>query len=193
MGKFMKIGKKRGRPKITGKLREPNGRISRAKGLRKSALQSAIEMRAKHFGLSLNEAKNPLVGSYIGRLCLLGYKEDSSGISREQYDTAQQYLQIRNDYLCAKGLPNGYYDGFKHSASDEKAKKQWIERVTQHYEEMQEAIKEAQYLHRQHNFHAALQYLVIEDQPLPTLVGSLRIILDALYKHFDCSGQKSIR
>ncbi|WP_139412393.1 hypothetical protein [Bartonella mastomydis] len=193
----MKIGKKRGRPRITGKQREPNGRISRAKGPSKlasqSALQAAIEMRAKRFGLSLEEAKNPLVGSYIGRLCLQSYKGDSSGISQEQYDTAQQYLQIRNDYLCAKGLPNGYYDGFKHSASDEKAKKQWVERATQRYEAMQEAIKEAQNLHRQHNFHAALQYLVIEDQPLPTLVGSLRLILDALDKHFDCSNPKSIR
>ncbi|WP_273755562.1 hypothetical protein [Bartonella sp. MM73XJBT.G] len=192
----MKIGKKRGRPKITGKLREPNGRISRAKGLRKSAsqsaLQSAIEMRAKHFGLSLQEAKNPLVGTYIGRLCLLGYKGDSSGISQEQYDTAQQYLQTRNDYLCAKGLPNGYYDGFKHNASDEKAKNQWVEKATQRYEAMQEVIKEAQNLHRQHNFHAALQYLVSEDQPLPTFVDSLRLILDALYKHFDCSSQKNI-
>ncbi|WP_375651776.1 hypothetical protein [Bartonella sp. LB28NMGDW] len=188
----MKIRKKRGRPRITGKLREPNGRISRAQSPSESALQSAIEMRAKHFGLSLEEAKNPLVGTYIGRLCLLGYKGDSSGISKEQYDTAQRYLQIRNDYLCAKGLPNGYYDGFTHSASDEKAKKQWVQRATNCYEDMQEAIKEAQYLHRQHNFHAALQYLVIEDQPLPNLVGSLRIILDALYKHFDCSSKKII-
>ncbi|MBB4076271.1 hypothetical protein GGR08_000564 [Bartonella fuyuanensis] len=189
----MKIRKKRGRPIITGKLREPNGRISRAKSLSKSAPQSAIEMRAKHFGLSLKEAKNPLSSSYIGRLCLLGFKENSTGISKEQYDTAQRYLQIRNDYLCAKGLPNGYYDGFTHSTSDENAKKQWIQRATEHYEDMQEAIKEAQSLHRQHNFHAALQYLVIEDQPLSTLVGSLRIILDALSKHFSCSTQKSLR
>ncbi|WP_375615893.1 MULTISPECIES: hypothetical protein [unclassified Bartonella] len=189
----MKIRKKGARSTITSKRKEPNGHISRVQSPSKSPPQSAIEMRAKHFGLSLEEAKNPLVGTYIGRLCLLGYKEDSSGISKEQYDTAQRYLQIRNDYLCAKGLPNGYYDGFTHSASDEKAKKQWIQKATEHYEDMQEAIKEAQYQHRQHNFHAALQYLVIEDQPLSPLVGSLRIILDALHKHFDCSTPKSIR
>ncbi|WP_375622867.1 MULTISPECIES: hypothetical protein [unclassified Bartonella] len=189
----MKIRKKRGRAKITGKRKEPNSCISRATIPSESGFQPAIEMRAKHFGLSLEEAKNPLVGTYIGRLCLLGYKGDSSGISKEQYDTAQQYLQIRNDYLCAKGLPNGYYDGFTHSVSDEKAKKQWVQRATEHYEAMQEAIKEAQYLHRQHNFHAALHSLVIEDQPLSTLVGSLRIILDALYKHFDNSSKKSLR
>lgn len=179
----MKKAKKRGRPRITGKRREQNGRISRAKKPRTSSPQQTIEMRAKHFGLTIEEAKNPLSGTYIGRLCLLGYKQDARGISREQYDTAQQYLQIRNDYLCAKGLPNGYYDGFTHSC-DENAQQRWIQRATDHYEEMQDVIHETQHLHRQHNFHAALQYLVVEDQPLPYLVDSLRIVLDALHKYF---------
>ncbi|WP_208441543.1 hypothetical protein [Bartonella raoultii] len=179
----MKIRKKRGRPRITGRLREPNGRISRAQNPRRSSPQQTIEMRAKHFGLSIEEAKNPLVGSYIGRLCLLGSKQDALGISKEQYETAQRYLQIRNDYLCAKGLPNGYYDDFTH-ASDEKAQRQWLERATNRYEDMQEVIKEAQHLHRQHNFHAALQYLVVEDQPLSYLVCSLRMILDVLHNYF---------
>lgn len=180
----MKIRKKRSRPRITGKLREPNEHISRTKSPPLSPPQSTIEMRAKHLGLTIDEAKNPLVGTYIGRLCLQGYKQDTLGISKEQYDTAQQYLQIRNDYLCAKGLPSGYYDDFKHT-SDEKAHKQWIQKTTKRYEEMKEAIKEAQHLHRQYNFHAALQYLVVEDQPLPYLVCSLRIILNALHKHFE--------
>ncbi|CAF28222.1 hypothetical protein PRJBM_01429 [Bartonella henselae] len=184
-GKFMKTVKKRGRPRITGKPREPNGRISRAKRPNKAVPQVTIEMRAKHFGLSIEEAKNPLSSSYIGRLYMLGTKQNGSGINKEQYDTAQRYLQIRNDYLCAKGLPSGYYDNFTHALSDEKAKKQWVRRATDHYEEMQEAIKEAQQLHRQHNFHGALQYLVVEDQSLPSLVCSLRLILDALHKHFD--------
>lgn len=118
----MKTVKKRGRPRITGKPREPNGRISRAKRPNKAVPQVTIEMRAKHFGLSIEEAKNPLSSSYIGRLYMLGTKQNGSGINKEQYDTAQRYLQIRNDYLCAKGLPSGYYDNFTHALSDEKAK-----------------------------------------------------------------------
>ncbi|EJF87781.1 hypothetical protein MCY_00082 [Bartonella rattimassiliensis 15908] len=50
---------------------------------------------------------------------------------------------------------------------------------------MQEALKEAQCLYRRYNLHAALQYLVIEDQMLTHLVNSLRIVLNALHKHFD--------
>ncbi|WP_336288711.1 hypothetical protein [Bartonella sp. CB60] len=172
---------KRGRPRIRGCMREKNGRISRAKIPREPVNQLTIEMRAKHFGLTIEEAKNPLSSTYIGRLCLLGYKQNAAGISQDQYDVAQRYLQIRNDYLCAKGLPSGYYDITL--SSDEEARKHWIQKATDRYADMKEAIKEAQNLHRQRNFYAALQYLVVEDQSLSYLVNSLRIVLNALYKH----------
>ncbi|GAA4667923.1 hypothetical protein [Bartonella pachyuromydis] len=173
----MKKNKKRGRPKITGQIREANGRMSRAKAPREAVDKFAIEIRAKRFGLSLQEAKNPLSGTYIGRLCLQGV------LDQEQYDTAQQYLQIRNDYLCAKGLPNAIYDEMPSSA-DDKARDKWVEFATKQFANMQEAIKEAQHLYRQYNLYAALQYLVIEDQELPHLVSSLKVTLNALYKHF---------
>ncbi|MCZ2159221.1 hypothetical protein NPX99_08225, partial [Bartonella sp. 220] len=112
-----------------------------------------------------------------GRLCLQGV------LTQEQYDAAQKYLQIRNDYLCAKGLPNAIYDEMP-SSNDDKARDKWVEFATEQFLNMQEAIKEAQCLYRQYNFYAALQYLVIEDQMLPHLVSSLRVVLNALQKHF---------
>ncbi|WP_332060804.1 hypothetical protein [Bartonella sp. CB74] len=175
--------KKRGRPRIEGCMREKNGRISRAKTPREPANQLTIEMRAKHFGLTIEEAKNPLSGTYIGRLCLLGYKQNAAGISQDQYDVAQKYLEVRNNYLCAKALPSAIYDEMP-TTSDDDARKKWVEMATQQFLTMQEAIQEAQYLYRQHNFYAALQYLVVEDQSLSYLVNSLRIILNALHKHF---------
>ncbi|WP_375680450.1 MULTISPECIES: hypothetical protein [unclassified Bartonella] len=174
----MKRNKKRGRPKIAGQVREPNGRISRCKTPREAVDKLAIEMRAKRFGLTLQEAKNPLSGSYIGRLCLQGV------ITQEQYDAAQQYLQIRNNYLCAKGLPNAIYDEMP-SSSDDKARDKWVAFATEQFINMQEALKEAQCLYRQYNLYAALQCLVIEDQTLSYLVPSLRIALNALQKYFD--------
>ncbi|WP_455475002.1 hypothetical protein [Bartonella sp. B30(2025)] len=174
---------KRGRPRIEGRMREKNGRISRAKRPREAIDKLTIAMRAKHFGLTVEEAKNPLSGTYIGRLCLLGYRQDPSGISQDQYDAAQKYLEVRNDYLCAKGLPSGYYDDFI-PLSDEEAQERWIQKATDRYEDMKEAIKEAQDLYHQHNFYAALQCLVIEDQSLSYLVHSLRIILNVLHKYF---------
>ncbi|WP_273790991.1 MULTISPECIES: hypothetical protein [unclassified Bartonella] len=168
---------KRGRPRIKGGVREPNGRISRAKTPHEPMDKLAIEMRAKRFGLTIEEAKNPLSGTYIGRLYLQGE------INQDQYDDAQKYLEVKNNYLCAKGLPNAIYDNFTPS-SNEEAQKRWIERATHCYEETKEVIKETQHLYRQYNLYAALQYLVIEDQSLTHLVNSLRIVLNALHKHF---------
>ncbi|EJF88128.1 hypothetical protein ME1_00794 [Bartonella vinsonii subsp. arupensis OK-94-513] len=173
----MKKNKKRGRPKIIGQLREPNGRISRAKSPREAVDKLALEMRAKRFGLTLQEAKNPLAGTYIGRLCLQGV------LTQDQYDAAQKYLQIRNDYLCAKGLPSAVYDDVS-TNSDPNSLEQWVEKATNHYQAVQEVIKEAQCLYNQYNLYAAIQYLVIEDQMLPHLVSSLGIALNALQKHF---------
>lgn len=173
----MKANKKRGRPKITGQIREANGRISRAKAPREAVDKLAIEMRAKRFSLSLQDAKNPLASTYIGRLCLQGV------LTQEQYDTAQQYLQIRNNYLCAKGLPSAIYDDVS-TNSDPNSFEQWVEKATRHYQSVHEAIKEAQCLYRQYNLYAALQYLVIEDQELPHLVHSLKVALNMLQKHF---------
>ncbi|WP_208439728.1 hypothetical protein [Bartonella grahamii] len=173
----MKKNKKRGRPKIKGQVREPNGRISRAKAPREAVDKLAIEMRAKRFVLTLQEAKNPLSGTYIGRLCLQGV------LTQEQYDAAQQYLQIRNNYLCAKGLPSAVYDDVS-TNSDPNSLERWVQKATNHYQAMKEALKEAQQFYRQYNLYAALQYLVIEDQILPHLVNSLRVALNALHKYF---------
>ncbi|WP_273719176.1 MULTISPECIES: hypothetical protein [Bartonella] len=168
---------KRGRPRIKGCTREPNGRISRVKTPHEPINKLAIEMRAKRFGLTIEEAKNPLSGTYIGRLYLKGV------INQDQYDVAQKYIEVRNNYLCAKALPNAIYDDFTPS-SNEEAQQRWIERATHCYEEMKEVIKEAQCFYHQYNLHAALQYLVSEDQSLSHLVGSLYVALNALHKHF---------
>ncbi|MCZ2159306.1 hypothetical protein NPX99_08665, partial [Bartonella sp. 220] len=167
----------RGRPKIIGQLREPNGRISRAKSPREAVDTLALETRAKRFGLTLQEARNPLSGTYIGRLYLQGV------LTQDQYDAAQKYLQIRNNYLCAKGLPSAVYDDVS-TNTDPNSLEQWVEKATHHYQAVQDAIKEAQCLYRQYNLYAAIQYLVIEDQMLPHLVSSLRVALNALQKYF---------
>ncbi|EJF77529.1 hypothetical protein MCQ_01499 [Candidatus Bartonella washoeensis Sb944nv] len=104
-------------------------------------------------------------------------------LTQEQYDAAQQYIQIRNDYLCAKGLPSAVYDEMP-SSSDDKARDKWVEFATEQFLNMQEVIKEAQCLYRQYNLYAAIQYLIVEDQMLPHLVSSLGIALNALQKYF---------
>ncbi|GAB5040848.1 hypothetical protein BHOIPH791_14580 [Bartonella henselae] len=78
-----------------------------------------------------------------------------SKLTQEQYDAAQQYLQRRNNYSCAKGLPSAVYDEMP-SSSDEVAREKWVAFATEQFLNMQEVIKEAHCLYRQHNLYAAL-------------------------------------
>ncbi len=80
-------------------------------------------------------------------------------------------------------MPSAIYDEMP-SSSDEAAREKWVEFATKQFSNMQEVIKETQHLYRQHNFYAALQYLVIENQELAYLVPSLRIVLNTLQKYF---------
>ncbi|WP_375607306.1 MULTISPECIES: hypothetical protein [unclassified Bartonella] len=159
-------------------MRKKDAYISQVKVRQDSVNQLAIEMRAKRFCLTIEEAKSPLAGSYVGRLCLQGV------LTQDQYDAAQKYLEVRNDYSCAKGLPSAVYDEMP-SSSDDKAREKWVERATEQFCNMQEVIKETQCLYKQYNLYAALQYLVSEDQTLPYLINSLQIALNALHKYFD--------
>ncbi|ATP12435.1 hypothetical protein [Bartonella henselae] len=159
-------------------MRKKDTYISQVKVRQDPVNQLAVEMRAKRFGLTIEEAKNPLAGSYVGRLCLQGV------LTQDQYDATQKYLEVRNDYSCAKGLPSAVYDEIP-SSSDDKAREKWVERATEQFCNTQKVLKEAQCLYRQHNLYAALQYLVMEDQELPHLVNALRIALNTLQKYFD--------
>ncbi|SSZ39906.1 Uncharacterised protein [Bartonella grahamii] len=135
-------------------------------------------MRAKRFGLTIEEAKNPLAGTYVGRLCLQGM------LTQDQYDAAQKYLEVKNDYLCAKVYQALFMMKYHHLLMN-KAREKWVEFATEQFSNMQEAIKETQHLYRQYNLYTSIQYIVIEDQMLPHLVNSLRVALNALHKYFD--------
>ncbi|GAA4666138.1 hypothetical protein [Bartonella pachyuromydis] len=159
-------------------MRKQDADILQVKVRQDPVNQLAIEMRAKRFCLTIEEAKNPLSGTYIGRLCLQGV------LTQDQYDAAQKYLEVKNDYSCAKGLPSAVYNEMP-SSCDEAAREKWVERATEQFSNMQEVIKETQHLYRQYNLYAAMQYIVVEDHTLAHLVNSLRISLNALQKYFD--------
>ncbi|WP_208432318.1 hypothetical protein, partial [Bartonella henselae] len=121
-------------------MRKKDAYISQVKVRQDPVNQLAVEMRAKRFGLTIEEAKNPLAGSYVGRLCLQGV------LTQDQYDATQKYLEVRNDYSCAKGLPSAVYDEMP-SSSDDKAREKWVERATEQFCNMQKVLKEAQCLY----------------------------------------------
>ena len=171
----------RGRPKIEGILREPNGRRSRAKRPREAVDRLAILMRAKHTGLSEKQARDPRAATYIGRLFMAG--PECGGLSEEQYNAGLRYLEIDNNYKKALQSPAAYYDGLS-SVADPERYEEFCKRAKRQYKEARAAIQEAQFDNRFDNLYAALQYIVLEDLELPHLVGTTRLVLNALSRHF---------
>jgi len=173
----------RGRPFIQNVAREPNGRISRAKRIREPADNLALKVRARKMGVSVNEARDPRLATYIGRLAILGIEEGAGGISDTQYEAALKFLEVRNRYLWAIGSPAAIHEesgGVLDDVGYAEATKRDIVR----YEAMMEAVSEAQFFNRSDNLVAALQYLVVDDVALPHMVGTLRVALNLLCHHF---------
>ena len=181
--KAQRVRKLGGRPRIQGKLREPNGRISRAKGPREPIDKLAIEVRARRSGLKYNEARNPLAATFIGRLAMQGR---ASGLSQDQYDAAIQFLKIRNDYRCSLLSPGAYYEQTGISLNDDNmdAYTAWAQKARKRYNNALKAIQEAQFDNRHENLYAAIQYIIIDDVELHYLVGAARMALNALARHF---------
>ncbi|UXN06323.1 hypothetical protein [Bartonella sp. HY761] len=183
--------KKRGRPKLKGKLREANGRVSRAK---EPIQKLAIEARAKAHKLTIAQASDPRSQSYIGRLSLF---DRAGGISADQYQAAIRFLEIRNDYRRSLLSPGAYYEatGIQLGSENMEEYSAWVLRARRRYSATLKAIQEAQFDNGNENLYAAIQYILIDDRELPHLLGATRMVLNALhrhYSHFEPNRRKNI-
>lgn len=174
------VKKQRGRPRIAGKLREPSGRISRAKD---PAQKVALAARAKAYNLTLEQAASPYAQSYLGRLLLFG---NAGGLCQKQYDAAQIFLKIRNDYRRSILSPGAYYEatGIRLGQENMEEYTAWVIRARKRYSSALKAIQEAQFDNSGENLYAAIQYVIIDDRELPHLLGATRMVLNALLRHF---------
>ena len=172
---------RRGRPRLVGVPREPNGRPSRAKHPREAIDRLAILMRAKHTGLSEEQAEDPRASTYIGRLFMAG--PECGGLSEEQYNAGLRYLEIDNNYKKALQSPAAYYAN-SGRRGDPNRFEEFCQRAKRQYCEARTAIQEAQFDCKTDNLYTALQYIVLEDIELPHLVGTTRLVLNALSRHF---------
>jgi len=172
---------RRGRPRIEGVAREANGRISRAVNPPEPADKLALEVRAWKTGVSVEEARDPRLATYIGRLARLGAQD---GLSARQYEAALIFLEVLNDYRKAIVSPAAIWGdialtGEEAGLTIEEA----TSRAKARYQGAIAAVQEAQAQNPHDNLYAALQYLVIEDRELPAMVGTLRLLLNALAKY----------
>jgi len=182
-----KAGRK---PKVAA-YREPNGRISRA---REPIDKIALEARAKMLGITMLDAKNQLASTFIGRLHMQYQAWEKRGprdqrrpaecLDRREYAAATRFLELHNDRLKVVQAEGAQYDHRPGGNADIEAVEEWARQVNESYREARKAIQEAQNENRSENLWAALDYCILRDQPFSHLVGSLRILCNALARHW---------
>ena len=177
--KAAKLRARRGRPKMQGVDREPNGRASRS-GV-EPIDKLALEVRSRQMGVAKDEAKDQRAGSFIGYLSMIGPRD---GLSEAQYEGAQAYLKLRNAYLRAIKAPDAIYDGEGlQGLDDQDAYEDWCKRTIERYDDVRKTIQEAQNYSRE-NLWAVLQLVIIEDQRLHRMIGPTRLLCNILARYF---------
>lgn len=181
--KAEKIRRRRGRPRIEGAAREPNGRVSRSGIDHGPADVVALDARRRHLGLTKDQARDQKAGSFIGYLSLLGRRD---GLSSDQYEAACQFQSLYRAYQRAIQSPGRLLDGDGGMASAEitEAYEEWAANTIKAYGKCRDAIQEAQNEQRHTNLWAALDYCLIREEAHPHMVGDLRILCNALARHF---------
>lgn len=195
-----KLAVKRGRPRKEGVSREPSGRISRRD---EAPARTALEARARMFGISQEDAMNQEAGTFMGRLHMAyvawakvekskpdGKKQPEQSLSTAQYHALLSCQQAHNDFLCATGAPGAQYDRHLGSDGDPDAHARWCIAAKErwHGKDMKGGIRgviyQAQEQERRLNLWAALDYCVFQEQYIPHMVPELRTLGNALARHF---------
>ena len=180
----------RGRPRKEGALRTPSGQISRAKEPPAKVAQLA---RMRLFGMTASEALSELAGDNLGRLHMAWRRDNSDGISADQYSAAERYRQVYNGWRRAHLSPGAYYEqSGTVGALDLDAYEDWVNRVKIAYLDARRAIDEAQQETRNGNLYAAVHFMLENDQFFPHMIGDIRIACNALYRHFFTQNRKKV-
>lgn len=173
---------KRGRPKKEGVLRTPSGQISRAK---EPPAKVAQQARMRIFGMTASEAMSDLAGDNLGRLHMAWKRDKAEGISTSQYDAAERYREVYNDKRKADCSPAAHYDHIGSvGSSDPDEYEAWVKRAKQAHADARKAIEDAQIETRNGNLFGAVQLMLEQDQFFSHMIGDIRLVCNALHRHF---------
>ena len=173
----------RGRPKMENVAREPNGRVSRSGIDHGPADIIALSARAKHTGLDIAKAKDQKAGTFLGYLNILG---KTDGISDDQYEAAQKFLELRSSYLRSIKAPDPSRDNDTPGGAGDhisEAYEDWCADVAETWKDCRKAIQSAQNESRQ-NLWAAVDLCMINDGHFHHMIGAIRLVCNALIRFF---------
>ncbi len=181
----------RGRKRKSGK-RYPCGKRTRVE-MEKDIMQTAIEARQRHHGVTAKQAKDERLGTALGRLAWHGT------ISTAQYEAGQEFGELYRHHHMVLGLPlpsprsvaGLLISGGVFGGSTGEPDAVVVERLRQRFDAATVALDQCD---RDHRFSsgrrpALLVYRVIcvdEDTTLSSAedLGNLRIALNALVRVF---------
>lgn len=179
--KAAKLKQKRaGRPRKEG-YREPNGRISRCT---EPAAKVATEARARQLGITVEQATDQKAASFVGYLSIIG---QADGLSSQQYQAAVAFQDLYRQYQRTIKSPGAIYDpnAMGGEGLDVDAYDDWVKRVGVKYNAARKAIQDAQFENKHENLWAAVDYVLMRDEPVHHLIGATRITCNVLARHFN--------
>jgi hypothetical protein len=93
-----------GRKRKAGVTRYSNGHIAGPQRGEREAevIELAVSRRAREVGEQ--DAKDPMAGYALGRLCLAGKRKDPHGISVAQHDAGLHWARVVSRYASVKGI-----------------------------------------------------------------------------------------
>lgn len=180
--KAQKLNRKRaGRKLKAGVARTDSGHISRAKIPGEAPDKVAREARIKMFGVDAKDASTAQAATFMGRLSLLGTA--GGGISPDQYEALARFAACREQYMLSINAPDSLLSKGPGGASGEDDAEHKA-RIKTRYFSARAAIQQAQNEHPGSNLWAVVQFIVIDDQNLSYMIGDLRIVGNALMRHY---------
>jgi hypothetical protein len=182
---------KRGRPLKEDVARTDSGAISRSKHPAESADKVAREARMRHFGIAAKHASTAEASTVMGRLSLLG--QEGGGISVDQYEALKRYATTREHYMISIMAPDSLRSKGNSGPSsfDELRDTETKARLKRQYDSARSAIQSAQNEHRNSNLWAAVQQIVINDMDFAYMIGDLRLVGNALLRHYQGLDRKA--
>lgn len=169
----------RGRPCKADVARTSSGRISTAREPGEAPDVLGRAKRVALFGVAMEDAGTQRSGTVIGRLWI------SKEISDEQHNALQRYGEQHERYYKTIQAPDslrsksgGSVMRIPDDSYDIETVKKWKSTVN--------AVKEAQSNYNG-NLYAALQFIVVKDEPHEHMIGDLRIAANALVRYYGWS------
>jgi len=194
-----------GRKKKSGK-REPNGKLSRkpadVANRRKvawdmqaqEAIAPVLEARQRLFGLSADEARDQRAGSFIGRLCLMGVKDETEGITLTQYEAlcAWENSAKANSMVISGPKSDAAFDPNRVAGRAAELGEKFANRIRAQHHRAEVAVQAKQNeLRGTANLFSALYECVQRDREHFHLLGDLRAAANALARHYGLEDRRA--